>query len=125
MVKAWGTNVLPGILNQLYQQLLERQPDPNGFIFWGCILSRGDQSVREVVKLFGHSQEYQNRFIAPLTRTDAVRACYRHFLAREAEPGGLQFWEGVAAQQGFSPVIDGIVDSDEYTNRFGDDQVPQ
>jgi hypothetical protein len=123
-IRAWDLTVLPVVLDQLYQQVLERQVDPVGLIGWGCLLSRGEQSMRDVVRNIGHSQEYHDRFIAPLTTADAVRACYRHFLAREADPGGLQFWEGVATQQGFLPVIDGIVGSDEYTNKFGDDQVP-
>lgn len=122
--RAGDLTVLPAVLDQLYQQVLERQVDPVGLIGWGCSLSRGEQSMRDVVRNIGHSQEYHDRFIAPLTIADAVRACYRHFLAREADSTGLQFWEGVATQQGFLSVIDGIVDSEEYTSKFGDDQVP-
>ena len=124
IAKAWDVIILPVVLNQLYQQVLERQVDPVGLIGWGCMLSRGEQSMRDIVRNIGYSQEYHDRFIAPLTTADAVRACYRHFLARDAEPAGLQYWEAIATQQGFLPVIDGIVGSDEYTNKFGNDQVP-
>ena len=124
MAKQWNINAVPGVLEQLYKQVLERDVDPVGQIFFGCQLVRGELSVRDVVRDVGLSQEYTARFITPDTVQNAVQLCYQHFLARPADPGGLAAWEQVAQTQGWQAVIIGLVNSAEYTTRFGDDVVP-
>ncbi len=66
-----------------------------------------------------------NRFIKPNTLEEGVKICYRHLLAREADPDGLKTWVRVFEQQGADDVINGLVDSKEYMERFGEDGYPE
>jgi hypothetical protein len=125
MAKTWSVEDAANKVTQIYQRVLERSVDTSGLITWGGVLSRGEESVRDVVRHLGHSQEYRDRFITPLSIADAVGATYQHFLARNADPGGLQTFERVAEVRGFDAVVDDLVGSQEYTNRFGDDNVPE
>jgi hypothetical protein len=53
-----------------------------------------------------------------------VRAAYRHLLGRDADPEGLQTSMQVASVYGLGAVVDRIVSSREYTERYGDNAVP-
>ena len=82
-------------------------------------------TVREIVKELGLSQEHRDRFLTPNTDTDAVKVCYKHFLARAPDAQGLQYWTQQAeSQAGWPSLIRNLIDSEEYTRRFGDDTVP-
>ena len=82
-------------------------------------------TVREIVKELGLSQEHRDRFLTPNTDTDAVKVCYKHFLARAPDAQGLQYWTQQAeSQAGWPSLIRNLIDSEEYSRRFGDDTVP-
>lgn len=125
MAKNWGIHEVPTLISNIYQRVLERDWDPVGLIFWGSQLDRGEMSVREVVRRVALSEEHMARFIKPHSVEEAVKICYRHLLAREADPGGLQNWVKVFQQEGVDNVIHGIVDSNEYMDRFGEDGYPK
>jgi Phycobilisome Linker polypeptide/Domain of unknown function (DUF4214) len=124
MPKHWDFQEIPALVKQLFNQVLERDPDTPGLIAYGSVLSRGEWSVRDAVRSMGLSDEYRDKFITPLTTADAIRKCYKHFLAREADLPGLEAWEIFAVANGFRKVIDSFADCDEYSERFGNDQVP-
>jgi Phycobilisome Linker polypeptide/Domain of unknown function (DUF4214) len=132
MAKQWDSHEVLHLVNQIYQQVLERgvlRADGNSvdssLMHYCDKLRRGEMSVRDVVRALGLSQEYAQRFIIPNTNANAVRFCYKHFLAREAEEKGLNYWAQQSMIGGWPVVIKGLVDSDEYTERFGNDAVPQ
>ena len=122
--KQWDITAVPDLVKQIYNQVLERDPDNVGLISYGCALNRGESSVRDVVGAIGLSQEYADRFITPNTIADGVKLCYNHFLARDADPDGLASQEQLALAQGMDAVITGMIGGDEYTQRFGDDTTP-
>jgi len=132
MAKQWDSYEVLHLVNQIYQQVLERSilnADGNstdsGLMYYSDKLRRGEMSIRDVVRVLGLSQEYSQRFIIPNTNANAVRFCYKHFLAREPEEKGLTYWTQQSMIGEWPVVIKGLVDSDEYTERFGDDVVPQ
>ena len=132
MAKQWDSREIPYLVNQIYQQVLERSvliADGNStdsdMMYYANKLRCGEMSVRDVVRALGLSQEYAQRFIIPNTNANAVRFCYKHFLAREPEEKGLNYWTQQSMIAGWPVVILGLVDSDEYTERFGDDTVPE
>ena len=132
MAKQWDSHEVPHLVNQIYQQVLERSvlngdgnSTDSGLMYYSDKLRRGEMSVRDVVRALGLSQEYAQRFIIPNTNANAVRFCYKHFLAREPEEKGLTYWTQQSMIGEWPVVIKGLVDSDEYTERFGDDVVPQ
>jgi len=132
MAKQWDSHEVPYLVSQIYQQVLERgilnadggNTDAD-LMYYGDKLHLGEMSARDVVRALGLSQEYAQRFVIPYTNADAVRLCYKHFLAREPEEKGLNYWTQQSMVGGWSVVVKGLIDSDEYTERFGDDAIPQ
>ncbi len=132
MAKQWDSHKVLHLVNQIYQQVLERNvlntdgsSTDSGLMYYSDKLRRGEMSIRDVVRVLGLSQEYAQRFIIPNTNANAVRFCYKHFLAREPEEKGLTYWTQQSMTDEWPVVIKGLVDSDEYTERFGNDAVPQ
>ena len=132
MAKQWDSHEALHLVNQIYQQILEHSilnaggnSTDSGLLYYSDKLHRGEMSIRDVVRALGLSQEYAQRFIIPNTNANAVRFCYKHFLVREPEEKGLNYWTKQSMIAGWPVVILGLVDSDEYTERFGNDAVPQ
>ena len=115
---------VPETMTQAYHRVLERDPDPEGLIWYGARLWRDEARVKDVIKEMGLSPEYSEKFISNQPTDEAVKNCYRHFLAREPDPEGLEDYQHVAEVQGFQPVITGLIESEEYTQKFGTDRVP-
>ena len=116
------------VVAEVYRHTLERGADP-GAQTWVRQLANGSITVKDVVNRVAKSQEYMQRFGQteagegqPFER--AVARLYRHVLARQPDPGGLNNWTRVAQQRGLAVVVDGFVDSAEYNKNFGDWGVP-
>jgi len=124
MPKKWPNSEVPGLVDRIYIRVLERGKDDSGLITYGSALERGEQSVRDTVRLIALSEEHTNRFITPHNAREAVGICYRHILARDADSGGLNTYVHVFETEGIDNVINDLINSEEYANRFGDDGVP-
>jgi hypothetical protein len=124
MAKHWELGFAPAVVSQLYRQVLEREVDDIGLVGYGGQLVRGEASVKETVRGLGLSSEYAQHFLIPFTPQQQVEFCYRHFLARPSDVNGLHFWMQQAEQHGMNAVINGLINSDEYANRFGEDKIP-
>lgn len=122
--KNWNTSEIPSLISSIYHQVLERPHDEEGLVHWGAMLDSGERSVRYVVRSIALSSEHTERFINNSTPQVAVKNCYRHLLARDADPEGLQYWTGVYNSEGIDNVINGLVWSEEYKSRFGANRVP-
>src|SRR4029453_14974981 len=116
------------VVSEVYRHILERAPDPRARD-WEQALNNGRMNVRELVRTVAKSQEHLQRFGQteagegmPYER--AVARMYRHILGRQADPGGQRTWTNTAQQRGLATVVDGLVDSAEYRNSFGDWGVP-
>ena len=116
------------VVAEVYRHTLERGVDA-GAQQWQQRLANGQTNVREVVRNVAKSQEYEQRF----WRTEAgegqpfersVARLYRHILGRQPDAGGVNTWARVAQQRGIDAVVDGLINSPEYTNNFGDWAVP-
>ena len=116
------------VVAEVYRHSLERGVDA-GARGWQDRLASGQMTVRELVRAVAKSDEYMNRF----GRTEAgegqpferaVARLYRHILARQPDPEGQRTWANTAQQQGLAAVVDALVNSQEYSNNFGDWGVP-
>lgn len=113
------------VIHRLYERILGRRADESGLITYGSQLHRGERSIREIVKTLGRSEEYQKRLTDPeKTVEDKVRMCFERFLGQKANESDLKTYIQLAQSQGFEIVINKLVDSEEYKNKFGEDQVP-
>ena len=116
------------VVSEIYRHTLERNADP-GAQGWVRQLANGQMNVKETVRRVAKSQEYMQRFGQtesgegqPYER--AVARLYRHVLGRQPDANGAQYWARMAQQRGFAAVVDGFIDSSEYSGNFGDWGVP-
>lgn len=115
------------VVTRLYQQILERAPDANAA---GRVqqLANGNTTVRQMVADLAKSPEHAQRFFQPTEtqeqRESAVNFAYRHLLGRPGDAGGLRAYVTKAQQLGFNAVVDELVASAEYSEKFGNDGVP-
>src|SRR5688572_4145425 len=116
------------VVAEVYRHTLERGTD-RGAQSWVRPLANGQLSVKELVRRIAKSQEYMQRFGQtepgegqPYER--AVAGLYRHILGRQPDGGGLRNWTRAAQQRGLPAVVDGLIDSAEYNNNFGESGVP-
>ena len=116
------------VVAEVYRHTLERAPDPAAQS-WTRQLQNGQLTVKELVRNVAKSQEYIRRFgqtesgeAQPYER--AVARLYRHILGRQPDANGLRNWARNAQQRGLGVVVDGMIDSAEYNNSFGNWSVP-
>ena len=110
----------------LYNRVLEQNPDPDGLFNYGKRLQTGELSTRMAVKEIGKSGEYFSKFVQhPVVPRSAVIFFYNHFLARDPESEEV-ITEHIALMntKGWKHIVDKLVDSKEYLSRFGEHSVP-
>jgi uncharacterized protein (TIGR03118 family) len=97
-------------VDQLYQEFLQRQADPQGLAFWTGQMDQG-MTRSQVAARIENSTEF---------RTDEVQKAYQQFLHRPAEQAGLTFWVNFL-QQGntVEQMSAAIVGSAEYAQSRG------
>lgn len=94
-------------VTSVYQQLLNRNPEPAGLAHWTGQLDSGvsPSSVVQAIET-APSNEYL---------TDLVTAAYQHYLKRTPDAGGLKFWVNQLVQSGsIAGTIASMVSSPEY-----------
>ncbi|WP_133513082.1 DUF4214 domain-containing protein, partial [Candidatus Thiosymbion oneisti] len=70
-----------------------RCPDRGGYRYWCRRLEHegGGTDLSPIIAAFGTSQEYTNRF-GGLTDNDLINQLYQYMFDRNAEPGGLEYY---------------------------------
>jgi phycobilisome rod-core linker protein len=82
-------------------------------------------SVREFVRGLGKSETYRELVAETNSNYRLVDITFKRFLGRSSYGKDEQIaWSIVIATKGLHGFIDAIVDSDEYTQNFGDDVIP-
>ena len=115
------------VVDELYRHTLERSVDVNSR-YWENQLRTG-ATVKQIVREIVTSPEHDQRFWhteageeTPYYR--AVSTLYRHILGRQPDAAGARAWAELGARSGVDAVVDRIINSPEYNNRFGDWGVP-
>jgi Ca2+-binding EF-hand superfamily protein len=110
------------VVDAVYRQILERSSNGEGA---GLVtqLNNGQASVREVVRDIARSPEHRQRFLTG-NGESAVTYLYRHLLGRAPDPNGLRTYVQALSRQDVSTVIDNMINSGEYREKFGDNAVP-
>jgi photosystem II stability/assembly factor-like uncharacterized protein len=109
-------------VQNLYRELLGREPDPVGENAWSAFLADHNNSVGQyvVVQSFMNSAEYKTHY---------VTAVYQIYLDRMPDPAGLQYWTdkmgnpGTPGQNGGSGdekyIVAAFMGSDEFYVKAG------
>ena len=114
------------VVDELYRHMLERTADASSQ-GWVDRLTSGT-TVREIVRQIAQSPEHMQRFLnsseGASANRNAIGTLYRHILGRQPDAGGLDSMTNLANSSGLGAVVDGIVNSAEYTQTYGDWGIP-
>ncbi|NET57390.1 MAG: photosystem I reaction center subunit X [Symploca sp. SIO2E6] len=88
-------------------------------------LANGEITVREFIRILAKSDGVRKRYWTPLYVMKGVEYLHRRLLGRPTygRQETNQYFD-ICAKQGFYALIDGIIDSKEYEQAFGEDTVP-
>ncbi|OCQ92222.1 photosystem I reaction center subunit X [Oscillatoriales cyanobacterium USR001] len=88
-------------------------------------VKNGEISMKEFIRRIGHSPLYRQQFYDRFVNSRAVELAARHFLGR-----GLSSREeftkyfAIVSKGGLRALVDAMVDSQEYSDYFGEETVP-
>jgi hypothetical protein len=108
-----GSTDAATIITRFYQQVLLRDPDPDGLTAWLNYLAATGNYVGLAMG-FLNSPEYLS---TPRTLADHVTILYRTFLGRDPEQAGLDGWVGFLAGH-YGVIQDSFIASPEFQGRF-------
>lgn len=101
-----GGNADAGFVTALYQDILQRSPDPDGLVFWeNALRANGRASV--VDGLWGSTESLRKQ----------VTTAYADLLGRTPNDSDAGFWMAVTRASGPTVMRTQILASDEYWNR--------
>ena len=116
------------VVKAAYRQIFERDITRAYGLSLSSLESQvknGTISMKEFVRRLGKSPLYQKQFYDPFVNSRVVELAHRHFLGR-----GLSSREefnkyfAIISNGGLSALVDALVDSDEYSDYFGEETVP-
>lgn len=82
-------------------------------------------TVRELVRAIANSEAYRSRFFETCPRYRFTELNFKHLLGRTPEnQDEMRFHSDILDNYGYEADIDAYIDSEEYTEAFGDDIVP-
>ncbi|NDW01325.1 DUF4214 domain-containing protein [Salipiger sp. PrR002] len=127
--KTYGALDDRGFVTQLYNNVLDRDPDAGGLAGWTARLEAG-MSRAQVVLGFSESAEFKAGTAAAANAfslgglqqgwSDDVFRLYQATLDRAPDLGGLLGWSGRLAEgQAYLGVVNGFVQSAEFQNTYG------
>ena len=88
-------------------------------------LENGDISLREFVRILAKSDTFRNLYWTSLYVVKAVEYIHRRLLGRPTYGRQeINKYFDICSKQGFYALVDSILDSEEYSEAFGDDTVP-
>ncbi|MGM0368398.1 MAG: DUF4214 domain-containing protein [Actinomycetota bacterium] len=113
-VKGSSTDGTTAFVTRMYQQTLNRQPDPAGLNSWVSQLKSGNMTGADVANNFILSNEFKSR---NLSDQEFINVMYGSFFGRAPDPGGLNDWmsalsNGTSREQ----VMAGFINSEEFKN---------
>ena len=116
----------PVIIAAVYRQVFGRMPYAGQELSVPeSRLNNGEITIREFIKDVAKSESFRKTYWTSLYVMKAVEYIHRRLLGRPTY--GRQEtnkYFDVCAKQGFYALIDAIMDSQEYTEAFGEDTVP-
>lgn len=111
------------VVNLIYSQILERPADRGSDTHVQSLRS-GKATVRDVVAAVVKSSEHDQRFASGGNPEASVRALYSHILGRAPDEPGLKANMAALQEQGAQAVIDFMLNSSEYQEKYGANGVP-
>lgn len=116
------------IIKATYRQIFERditRAYSQSISYLESQVKNGDISMKEFVRRLGKSSLYQKQFFEPFINSRALELAFRHFLGRgPSSREEVQEYFSIVSKGGLSALVDALVDSNEYSDYFGEETVP-
>ncbi|MBD2437025.1 phycobilisome rod-core linker polypeptide [Nostoc sp. FACHB-110] len=88
-------------------------------------VKNGDISMKEFVRRLAKSPLYQKQFYQPFINSRVIELAFRHILGRgPSSREEVQKYFSIVSTGGLSKLVDALVDSEEYSDYFGEETVP-
>ena len=85
----------------------------------------GDISMKEFVRRLAKSPLYRQQFFEPFINSRALELAFRHILGRgPSSREEVQKYFSIVSSGGLAALVDALVDSQEYSDYFGEETVP-
>ncbi|MBR8827904.1 MAG: phycobilisome rod-core linker polypeptide [Gomphosphaeria aponina SAG 52.96 = DSM 107014] len=116
------------VIKAAYRQIFERditKAYSQSISYLESQVKNGDISMKEFVRRLGKSPLYQKQFYQPFINSRALELAFRHFLGRgPSSREEVQDYFSIVSKGGLAALIDALVDSQEYSDYFGEETVP-
>lgn len=88
-------------------------------------VKNGSISMKEFIRRLGKSPLYRKQFYEPFINSRALELAFRHILGRgPSSREEVQKYFAIVSNGGLPALIDALVDSQEYSDYFGEETVP-
>lgn len=116
------------VIKAAYRQIFERditRAYSQSISYLESQVKNGDISMKEFVRRLGKSTLYRQQFYEPFINSRALELAFRHFLGRgPSSREEVQKYFSIVSSGGLAALIDALVDSQEYSDYFGEETVP-
>ncbi len=116
------------VVKAAYRQIFERditRAYNQSISYLESQVKNGDISMKEFVRRVGKSPLYQQQFYQPFINSRALELAFRHFLGRgPSSREEVQQYFSIVSSGGLAALVDALVDSQEYSDYFGEETVP-
>jgi phycobilisome core-membrane linker protein len=88
-------------------------------------VKNGEISMKEFVRRMAKSPLYRQQFFLPYINSRALELAFRHILGRgPSSREEVQKYFSIVSSKGLAGLVDALVDSNEYSDYFGEETVP-
>jgi phycobilisome core-membrane linker protein len=116
------------VVKAAYRQLFERditRAYSQSLSYLESQVKNGDISMKEFVRRACKSPLYRKQFFEPFINSRALELAFRHILGRgPSSREEVQSYFSIVSNGGLSALVDALVDSQEYSDYFGEETVP-
>jgi phycobilisome core-membrane linker protein len=116
------------VIRAAYRQIFERDVTRAYSLSISDLESKvknGEISMKEFVRRLGKSPLYRKQFYEPFINSRALELAFRHFLGRgPSSREEVQRYFSIVSTGGLPALINALVDSQEYSDYFGEETVP-
>lgn len=116
------------VIKAAYRQIFERditRAYSQSISYLESQVRNGDISMKEFVRRICKSPLYRKQFFEPFINSRALELAFRHILGRgPSSREEVQSYFSIVSNGGLAALVDALVDSQEYSDYFGEETVP-
>ncbi|BAQ62334.1 phycobilisome core-membrane linker polypeptide [Geminocystis sp. NIES-3708] len=116
------------VVKAAYRQIFERditRAYSQSISYLESQVKNGDISMKEFVRRLAKSPLYRQQFFEPFINSRALELAFRHILGRgPSSREEVQKYFSIVSSGGLNALVDALVDSQEYSDYFGEETVP-